>query len=64
MGIKRGKIAWIVFGGIIILAILSVFIFQNNNSKDIDLPSCEDKKEIFPYYPVNLSIVERLTPQG
>lgn len=66
MILKRGKI-WIIIGIIILVFFIIIFTFskrldltpQNNN-----LLSCGDKKELFSYYPVDLDIVERVTPQG
>lgn len=66
MNKKRMKIFWIIFGILMILILFSLMVFFGGKSlqTDINLPSCGSQKELFSYYPVDLNIVERLTPQG
>lgn len=54
------------FVSLLLILSLLVFFGRESNSKksEINLPSCEDKKEIFTNSPVDLKIVERVTPQG
>jgi hypothetical protein len=63
---KKKRLIFIIAGLFFVLIIFSLLVFfgREPTIKNINLPSCGDKKEIFSYYPVDLSIVERLTPQG